>query len=132
MTIAWEVVTGSEFSTATNTGVNIEPFETKDIDITYTPDDVSDDSDQLNITSSDFEGGTTVLIPLEGTVTQFADVSEAAGFQQNDLNNGTSGSSWADVDSDGDMDLFLPNQWSYNNLYINDVAAGNNLTNTCD
>jgi hypothetical protein len=83
-------------------------------------DDVSDDSDQLNITSSDFEGGTTVLIPLEGTVTQFADVSEAAGFQQNDLNNGTSGSSWADVDSDGDMDLFLPNQWSYNNLYIND------------
>jgi len=120
VTIAWEVVTGSEFSITTNTGVNIEPFETKDIDITYTPDDVSDDSDQLNITSSDFEGGTTVLIPLEGTVTQFADVSEAAGFQQTDLNNGTSGSSWADVDNDGDMDLFLPNQWTNNNLYIND------------
>jgi hypothetical protein len=63
-------------------------------------------------------GGRNVLLRSEGNL-QFTDVTRATGL---DVNNSrfSLAAAWDDVDNDGDLDLYVANDFGRNNLYRND------------
>ncbi len=52
----------------------------------------------------------------------FRDVTESVGLDQNNQRF-TLASGWEDIDNDGDLDLYVANDYGKNNLYRNDVDA---------
>lgn len=63
-------------------------------------------------------GAPNILLRNDGHW-QFYDVTEQVGLNQNNLRFSLA-SSWDDMDNDGDMDLYVANDFGRNNLYRND------------
>ncbi len=63
-------------------------------------------------------GGRNALLRNDGDF-QFTDVTKEVGL---DVNNRrySFAASWADIDNDGDLDIYVANDWGRNNLYRND------------
>ncbi len=62
-------------------------------------------------------GGTNALLRNEGDF-QFTDVTAAVGMDQNNTRY-TFAAAWEDYDNDGDLDLYVANDFGRNNLYRN-------------
>lgn len=67
-------------------------------------------------------GGANMLLRNEGDW-RFADVTKEVGLDQNNRRY-TYAASWEDFDNDGDMDLYVANDFGRNNLYRNSVVNG--------
>ncbi len=63
-------------------------------------------------------GGRNVLLRNDGAL-QFVDVTQAAGLDENN-SRFSMAASWEDFDNDGDLDLYVANDFGRNNLYRND------------
>lgn len=63
-------------------------------------------------------GGKNILLQNNGQL-KFSDATEASGFNQNN-SRFSFAAAWEDFDSDGDMDLYVANDYGRNNLYINE------------
>ena len=63
-------------------------------------------------------GGSNVLLRNEGNF-RFADVTTEVGLDQNNTRY-SQATAWEDYDNDGDMDLYVANDFGRNNLYRND------------
>jgi hypothetical protein len=63
-------------------------------------------------------GGRNVLLRNEGHL-KFSDATSATGLDQNNTRFSMA-AAWEDVDNDGDVDLYVANDFGRNNLYRND------------
>ena len=63
-------------------------------------------------------GAANILLQNEGNW-KFVDVTRTSGLDQNNMRF-TLASSWEDYDNDGDVDLYVANDFGRNNLYRND------------
>ena len=78
-------------------------------------------------------GGSNALLQNEGDF-QFVDVTEECGLDQNNRRYSYA-ASWEDFDNDGDMDLYVANDFGRNNLYRNDgsnVSLGRQFTDVAE
>ena len=67
-------------------------------------------------------GGPNILLRNEGGL-KFNDVTIEAGLDENNRRYSYA-ASWEDFDNDGDMDLYVANDFGRNNLYRNDLVDG--------
>ena len=67
-------------------------------------------------------GGPNILLCNEGLL-KFVDATEQVGLDQNNSRYSYA-ASWEDFDDDGDMDLYVANDFGRNNLYRNDLVDG--------
>ena len=63
-------------------------------------------------------GGRNILLKNEGNF-QFVDATQQTGLQMNN-HRWSFAAAWEDFDQDGDMDLYVANDFGRNNLYRND------------
>ena len=93
----------------------------------YNPDGIIGETEDVIVSSSadgTAIGGNNNLFQnnIESSNWMFTDVTATTGL---DKNNGryTFAASWEDVDNDGDQDLYVANDFGWNNLYRNDQSA---------
>ena len=91
---------------------------------TYTPAGASSVSANVVITQQygdDNGGGKNTLFrnEIDGDNWNFSDVTESSGLLKNN-HRYTFAAAWEDYDNDGDLDLYVANDFGWNNLYRND------------
>ncbi len=91
---------------------------------TYTPTGIASVAANVVLTMADFaDGGINKLFHNEsqGETFAFRDVTEECGLNVNNRRK-TYSAVWEDLDNDGDLDLYVANDFGWNSLYRNDTT----------